>query len=169
MAPNSWQKTVLSLNWRYANIHMPKRSGKTVCAAMLAVQEAEKTPKTTVVVCGATDQHTDELVALLDSPHITNRFRSAVWFDNDSRVVGLATDRGSRYFRSYEADIVIIDTASQTPQEFFDMMKPWLATRKGRLICFYDEDETARTSGFSLVPNRLLEALPEPTVVDAKS
>jgi hypothetical protein len=138
--PDAVQAEVLRTKRRRVLLNWGRQCGKTILAAAKTVHVAAGVPNALCIWVSAQKEHTAEAFLHIDRflAHMGCRTKSQpgkerarVLVDNGSRILGIAAR--DMAVRSYTADFVVIDEASQVKPGVYDAITPVLAIRNGAM------------------------------------
>lgn len=141
--PDPWQRKVLESKAQNLIMLSSRQSGKSCCAALVALHTCLYNPRTTVVIASASQRQAKLLLRkhilvyyrrLKDPPvDLKSATQENCIFDNDSEVYSLPADPDT--IRGVPSvHIAIIDEAARTKDVLFNAITPMLAATNGRMI-----------------------------------
>lgn len=144
MEPDTWQKKLLRKSPERALLLCSRQSGKSTVSACIALFTAVSKPSSLVLIISKASRQAEELFRkmktglgfvtenkIIDVVHETQRM---IEFSNGSRVLSLPGKHET--IRAYSSvSYLIIDEASQVPDELYKTVRPMLAVSGGNIIC----------------------------------
>jgi hypothetical protein len=142
MAPDHWQTALLRSRSSHLLMLCSRQSGKSLCAAALAVREALLHPPALVLLLSPTLRQSGELYkdkvrrlysALGRPVACTQETQLTMELANGSRIIALPGEEES--IRGYSgARLLVIDEAARVPDSLYYSVRPMLAVSRGLLV-----------------------------------
>lgn len=142
LQPDPWQAALLRTDCRQLLMNCARQSGKSVCAAWLAVHETLYRPRSLALCLSPSQRQSGELFRKVregygslgaDVPAPSQESALRLELPNRSRVVCLpGTERTIRGFSG--VTLLLIDEASRVPDDLYQAVRPMLAVSGGRLV-----------------------------------
>jgi hypothetical protein len=141
MDPDPVQARVLSSTSNRMLLNCTRQWGKSSCAALMALHTAlYDAPSMVILISPSQPQSTEVFkkvqgnLALLDgAPKCSQETLTRLQLSNGSRIVSLpGSEKTTRGYSA--AKLVVMDEASRVPDELLAVVRPMLATTRGRFI-----------------------------------
>lgn len=139
--PDDWQRDTLRSTAPRQLLNCSRQAGKSTVAAVLALHRAIYRPQALCLLLSPTLRQSTELfrrattllAQLPQAPRPIEDTKTSLTLDNGARIISLPGSEGS--VRGYSAvDLLVIDEASQVPDELYYAVRPFLAVSGGTLV-----------------------------------
>lgn len=142
--PDEWQKKLLRELPSRALLLCSRQAGKSTVSSVIALYHAICKPGSLILIISKASRQAEELfrkmklgfefIEKYNLATITHDTQKSVEFSNGSRVISLPGRQET--IRAYSSvAYIIIDEASQVPDELYKTVRPMLAVSKGKIIC----------------------------------
>lgn len=140
LAPDPWQRALLTSEWERALLNCCRQSGKTTASAALALETALSGSDRLVLILAPARRQSKEFLRNARQLHrdatpeveVEQRSELRLRFENESRIIALPGKEGT--VRGYTADLVIADEAARVPDSAYVATRPMLAVSGGRFV-----------------------------------
>jgi Terminase large subunit, T4likevirus-type, N-terminal len=142
MTPDPWQEEVLRSTADRILMLASRQSGKSFCAAVLALHQALYEPGSLVLLLSPTlrqsgEINRDKVLRLFNSlgrpQQVVQESALTMQLATGSRIVSLPGEEGT--IRGYSGvKLLVIDEAARVPDALYAAVRPMLAVSRGRLV-----------------------------------
>ncbi len=141
LAPDPWQREVLSAKEPYVLLNCSRQAGKSTTVAALALHRVLVRRGSLVLLVAPSERQSKELYrkiragfrALGRTVDAVQLNQTMLELANGSRIVALPGREGT--IRSFSGvDLLVIDEAARVPDDLYRAVRPMLAVSRGRLV-----------------------------------
>ncbi len=139
--PDPWQSDFLKSDADRIILNCSRQSGKSTATAILALWEALYKDRSTIVIDSPSERQSRETMGKVQEflsqlnlgSTVDSDTKLSVRFTNKSRIIALPGSQKS--IRGISAvTLLVLDEASQIPDDLYKAVRPMLAVSKGRLV-----------------------------------